>query len=124
MLFDLISLEHLYRRSLSNRIDIAAGWIIGLGPSLAALGLFAAISLSNPRLTSCAANESAVAGPGAWEQAPLPGSMTEPTGKVGFLSLDALKAAPIASGMTTTLSGYIVSHPALPGPLTVSRDGT
>jgi hypothetical protein len=49
--------------------------------------------------------------------------MSEPTGKVGLLPFYSLNGLPRASGMTGSMEGYIVSHPALQGPLTVSRNG-
>lgn len=50
-------------------------------------------------------------------------SDSEPIGKVGLLSLTSLNGLPRASGMSGRVQGFVVSHPALPPPLTVSRNG-
>jgi hypothetical protein len=50
-------------------------------------------------------------------------SMSEATGKVGLMTFRRNATIPRAAGMGGEIRGYVVSHPALPGPLTVRRNG-
>ena len=97
-----------------TRLSVSKSLVLLVPCALLAMGAFGWLGESR-----AADGDSSVAG----AEDSTPESMSEPTGKVGLLPFNSVNGLPRASGMTGSIGGYIVSHPSLQGPLTVSHNG-